>query len=101
MKHINQKQLDERIVNFINKHKGLEKLETSPMMDNQYRKVYHCEDGKCLYEVNRICCTDIEAKFSLFDYVKGKKTIEIKYFETEVWDDDDSTSEYMHNIIKY
>lgn len=55
-------------------------VETSPMVNDEYHKVYHCENGACLYEHNRIVVEEAEVE------VKGiKVNVNIKLWETETW----------------
>lgn len=99
MRKITMKEHDERIINFVNKHKGIERIETSSFKNNQYRKIYYCEDGKCLYEVNKIYESEAEATF-IFNDEPQKVMLKIKIFETEIWDDDDSKSQYVFELVK-
>lgn len=96
---ITMKEYDKILVDFITNHKGINKIETSAFVDNQYRKVYQCEDGKCLYEVNRICQAQVMAKYT-FNMVEYEVPTIIKYMETEIWSDDSSKSIYMYSMIK-
>lgn len=67
---------------FFDKHVIIN-VETSPMVNNDYHKTYHCEDGICLYENNRIVTEEVDVKVK---GVKAKATVRL--WETEIWSDE-------------
>lgn len=76
---------------FLQKH-GDWQAHTSPMdSDGRYCKNYICDDGAIWTEVNRPVWKTLEA-----DICKCHVSVDVKFFETEGFNTDDSSSIYCY-----
>ena len=77
---------------FFNKHKGLKRTDTSPMDEyDSYHKEYICEDNAVWYEVMSPYYKTLQLEVN-----KCNITVEVKLFQTEFWDSDNSKSRYYY-----
>lgn len=84
-------EFENKKLDFIKKHKGLQKVITGEFEEGKYRKRYICEDGKELIEINRKV-----TKMATASIYNVKIDVPIELFESEMWNDDDSTSCYSY-----
>lgn len=77
---------------FLSKHKGLKRTDTSPMDEyDSYHKEYICEDNAVWYEVMSPYYKTLQLEVN-----KCNITVEVKLFQTEFWDTDNSKSRYYY-----
>lgn len=75
---------------FLSKHHNEFKVTTQPMMNDSYVKLYECDDGATLYEVNSPSYEKAVAS------VHGIEVeVEIKLLKTELWNTDNSESVFF------
>lgn len=77
---------------FIKKHKGLKRVDTSSMDEySSYHKEYICEDNAMWYEVMSPYYKTVEMEIN-----KCKVSLDVKLFQTEFWDSDNSNSRFYY-----
>lgn len=90
MKKVSMKEFYEKQAEFIRKH-PISKVDTTPMVDNSYRKHYIAEDGAEMWESNRIITHRAEV-----EAYGIKCVVDVKLWETECWSTDEASSMYLY-----
>lgn len=92
MNILSNKDYSKAKLEFLHRHDGATNVNTSPMDESgKYCKIYTCEDGAQLTEVNRPVWERTEV------VVKGVTVdVSVKLFESEMWNTDDATSVFTY-----
>ncbi len=92
MNILTSREYNDRKSTFLCRHSGATDVDTSPMDEGgKYVKIYTCEDGAQLVEVNRPKWEKATVT------VKGVTVeVEVKLFESEMWNTDDANSVFTY-----
>lgn len=99
MKRVDYQTYCEDKVKFFNRHKGLNDVHTSPLINDCYHKEYICKDGMTFYEsmspeYDSVILTGISSKTGTT--ITERKSV--KYMRTEYWNSDDASSKVLYEV---